>query len=192
VVWRDELVVVVMRWWWRWADGEESGLRRQDLGALGWLPALLACSRLLAERRLCGEVQLRLCLVCILVCADVYCACYHLPLEHWLLNTCDAILLPAAVSSICLPAWWWCLNARLLLSNSARQAARGQQLSYASQSDSRRYEPSTLAQTLPLDTGHCLLTTSVYSVPSHTATLQHMPAHASITQHALSYALASA
>jgi hypothetical protein len=33
----------------------------------------------------------------------------------------------------------------------------------------------------------------VYSVPSHTTTnLQHMPAHASIAQHALSYALASA
>jgi hypothetical protein len=82
VVWRGELVVVVvMRWWWRWAElGAAVKNACQDLPGLGWLPAL-ACSRFLAfswpSDGLCGEVQLRLCLVCILVCADIYCRYLH-------------------------------------------------------------------------------------------------------------------
>jgi hypothetical protein len=64
VVWRGELVVVVvMRWWWRWAElGAAVKNACQDLPGLGWLPAL-ACSRFLAfswpSDGLCGEVQLR-------------------------------------------------------------------------------------------------------------------------------------
>lgn len=135
---------------------------------------------------LCGEVQLRLCLVCILVCADVYLqasvsrssiSCYIYA----------AILLPT--SSVCsprLPAWWRCFNARLLLSTQHGRP-RATTLTQA-----KAIAPIRAVANAPTD--HCLLPpASVYSVPSHTTTnLQHMPAHASITQHALSYALASA
>lgn len=125
---------------------------------------------------LCGEVQLRLCLVCILVCADVYLqasvsrssiGCYIYA----------AILLPT--SSVCsprLPAWWRCFNARLLLSTQHGRP-RATTLTQA-----KAIAPIRAVANAP--TGHCLL--PVCLLPACIAyraiplpicsTCQHMPA----------------
>jgi hypothetical protein len=146
-------------------------------------------------------MQLRLCLVSVyscLCCADIYSTALSPP--RALAVIYPAILLPDAVSFY-LPA---CLvevfqrAAPPSHHSASATAGRGHNTFSLTQAKAIAADTSRL---LPAQTRRfhwTLPPTSVYSVPSHPwilyylpLTLQHMPAHASIAQHAQSYALTS-
>lgn len=123
---------------------------------------------------LCGEVQLRLCLVCILVCADVYlqASVSRSSIGYYIYA---AILLPT--SSVCsprLPAWWRCFQRAAPSQHSARQAAGNN--TYASQSDS----PDTSRRKRShrsLPPASCQACIAYRAIPLPIcSTCQHMPA----------------
>jgi len=185
VGWRERAVVLRRRG--RAGGGDEVVV--EDLGAavgeewyaktcllgLGRLPSSVLTSPVLSLSGLCGDVQMRLCwLLSVLMVCSIYLPGY--PLEHW--HACYIRCYSAAyhLPTTCLPVFLLCacllggkcFNARLLLllpstPTHGRPRARH---TYASQCDSRRYEPMPLAQ----------LPASVDSVPIHS--LKSAAAHA--------------